>query len=353
MAILKDTWLLTTDESFKLVRSNLLKLVDELDFDPTLDGIAEALGFIDTKVDRHDGEIASLKWVLDLESIDELAEVPLVWNEEWPSKGYKLNRFANWHAISRIATEWFKKNQGSTTLPSEVKDEITKMATQLTRLSARNKKTKNFEVTRLLTNWFGAESKLSPYGQPLFSAVHPVGTTGETQSNVMPNWERLLTQVNLETAIEMARGMKDGNGTQVGFAARSYTLIVWPKLEKTARKILNDMAGAAAAVLDVEVANWVTINIFTVEWFKINLLVLPTLGQPSVKWKVGTWDEWFLLNQEWANEVEAFRFISGYDAIIDSYVDNKTKATIVDIDTYFAVDFYNPEVIIGSTWVNV
>jgi hypothetical protein len=150
----------------------------------------------------------------------------------------------------------------------------------------------------------------------------------------------------------MARGMKDGNGTIVGFSARSYTLIVWPKLEKAARRILNDMAWAAAEVKDVEVANGVTVNIFTVEWFKINLMVLSTLGQPSVSGKVGTWDEWFLLNQEWSNEIEAFRFISGYDAIIDSYIDNKTKATYIDIDTYFTVDFFNPEVIIGSTWVN-
>jgi len=77
--------------------------------------------------------------------------------------------------MSRLVTEWFKKNQGSETLPSEVKDEIQQMATRFTRLAARNKKTKNFKVTRLLTDGFDAStSKLSPYGQPLFSAVHPV-----------------------------------------------------------------------------------------------------------------------------------------------------------------------------------
>jgi hypothetical protein len=42
----------------------------------------------------------------------------------------------------------------------------------------------------------------------------------------MANLERELTQTNLEKAIDMARGMKDGNGTIVGFSARSYTLIV-------------------------------------------------------------------------------------------------------------------------------
>jgi phage major head subunit gpT-like protein len=81
----------------------------------------------------------------------------------------------------------------------------------------------------------------------------------------MPNLKRVLNQANLEEAIEMLRGMKDGNGTIVGFAARSYTLIVSPKLEKTARKVLNNMAGEASAVADVAINNDITMNIFTVE----------------------------------------------------------------------------------------
>jgi hypothetical protein len=47
--------------------------------------------------------------------------------------------------------EWFKKNQSSDTLPAEVKDEIQKIATQMTRLSARAKKARGFDATRIFT----------------------------------------------------------------------------------------------------------------------------------------------------------------------------------------------------------
>jgi hypothetical protein len=53
--------------------------------------------------------------------------------------------------MSKAAIEWFKKNQSSDTLPAEVKDEIQKIATQMTRLSARAKKARGFDATRIFT----------------------------------------------------------------------------------------------------------------------------------------------------------------------------------------------------------
>lgn len=358
MAIFKESWILTTSEGFKLIRSNIEKVVDELNLDPTVDSIVEALGFVETKVTRPDGQITSLKGVLDLENIWELDELPLLADEEGPSKGYELKRYGGKHAMSKAVMKWLEKAQTSDTIPSEVKDEIEKIATKITRLSARAKKARNFLATRLFTEGFSVTASEwpgspTPYGQPLFSDVHPVWTTGTTQSNVMANGERLLTQVNLNTAIAKLRGMKDGNGTTVGFAARSYTLIVGPELEKTARTILNEMSGQAAMVNDVMVTNDVTVSIYQTDWFKINLMVLPTLGQPSVGWTIGTGKEWFLLNHELASELEAFRFISLYEAEISSYTDDNNKATYIDVDSSFTCDFYNPEVIVGSTWINV
>ncbi len=353
MARFSDNWLLTTVEGFKLIRSNILKVVDEMNIDPTLDGVAEALGFVNTPVDRPDWEITSLKGVLDLESIGELDEIPLLGDEEGPSKGFKTQRFAWAHTMSRAATEWLMKATSASTLPTEVKMEIQKIANKMARLSARVKKARNFLATRVLiegfnnANAYGPGSS-TPYGNPLFFNAHPVGETGEVQSNIMEGTDRVLNQVNLEKAIEKARGMKDGNGTIVGFAASAYTLIVGPEGEANARKILNDGKEVASQVADVAISNDITVSIFQMNGFKVNLMVLPTLGQPSVKGKVGSGNEWFLLNTELSRELEAFRFIPLYEAKIDSYEDKKNKATVIDIDTEFTMDFYNPEVIIGS-----
>lgn len=353
MANFKDGGLLTTAEGFKLIRSNIEKVVNELDLDPTLDGVAEALGFINTPVTRPDGKITSLKGVLDLEQIGELDEIPLLTDEEGPEKGYKLKRFAGKHAMSKEVVKWLEKAQSDSTIPTEVKMEIKEIATKITRLSARAKKARNFLATQLLAKGFAVDSaygpgSATPYGQALFSATHPIGDTGETQSNLVTG---ALSQVKLLEAIEALRNMKDGNGTKIGFAASSYTLVVSPAKEADARKILNDGSNFAAQVNDVEVNNDVTMSVFQWDGFKINLMVLPTLGQPSVSGTVGTDDMWFVLNHELAAEIEAFRFIPLYEAEIDSYKDNNNKATYIDIDMSFTVDHYNPEVIVGSTGV--
>ena len=356
MASFKDSWLLTTAEGFKLIRSDIEKIVNEMDLDPTLDGVSEALGFINTPVTRPDWKITTLKGILDLEEVGELDSLPLLGDEEGPTKWFELKRFGGKYAMSKAVVKWLDKARADSTIPGEVKMEIAEIATKISRLSGRVKKARNFLATKLLANWFTATEAFgpgsaSPYGQPLFSAVHPIWTTWATQSNLMAaGATALLTQVNLESAIGLARGMADGNGTIVGFSARSYTLIVWPKLEATARKILNDWSKFAANVDDIAISNDITMSVFQWDGFKINLMVLPTLGQPSKSGTVGTGNEWFVLNQELAAELEAFRFIPLYEAEIDSYKDDNTKVTYIDIDTSFTVDFYNPECIIGSLW---
>lgn len=355
MANFKDTWLLTTHEGFKLIRSNIEKIVDELELDPTLDGVAEALGFVFTPVTRPDGKITTLKWVLDLEEIGELDELPLLEDEEGPEKGYELKRFWGKNAISKAASKWLDKARMDSTIPAEVKDEIAKLTNKVSRLSARAKKARNFLATQLLVKGFSITSDFgpgspTPYGQPLFSAVQPIGTTSTTQSNLMTGGAAVLSQTNLEAAIDRIRNMRDGNGTVIWLAS-SYTLVVGYQQEKLARKILNDGSNFAAASLDVQVNNSVTMSVFQWDGFKINLLVLTTLGQPSVSGTVGTGTEWFLLNHELASEMEAFRLIPLYEAEIDSYKDSNNKVTYIDVDMSFTVDHYNPEVIVGSLWV--
>ena len=353
MAVFTNTGLLTTSEGFKLIRSNIEKIVDELDLDPTLDGVAEALWFVNTPVTRPDWKITSLKGVLDLEEINELDELPLLSDEEWPEKGYELKRFGGKFAFSKAVMKWLDKAQSDSTIPGDVKMEISKMANQFTRLSARARKSRNFLATKLLTEGFTSSAAFwpwsaTPYGQPLFSASHPIGTTGATQSNLETG---ALTQVKLEAALTKLRNMKDGNGTKVGFAASSYTLIVSPAGEANARKILNDGSKFAAQVDDTAVNNDVTLSIFQWDGFRINLMVLPTLGQPSKSGTVWTDTMWFVLNHELAAELEAFRFIPLYEAEIDSYRDDSSKVSYIDIDASFTVDHYNPECIVGSLGV--
>jgi hypothetical protein len=56
--------------------------------------------------------------------------------------------------MSRAVVTWLQKAQSDSTIPQEVKDEIQKIATKLARLSARNKKARNFLVTKIFTEGF-------------------------------------------------------------------------------------------------------------------------------------------------------------------------------------------------------
>jgi hypothetical protein len=106
--------------------------------------------------------MTTLKGVLDLEEVGELDELPMLGDEEGPTKGYELKRFGGKYALSRATVEWLKKAQSDSTLPEDVKMEIQDISSKMVRLSTRNKKTKNFLVTRLFVEGFTGTNAFGP-----------------------------------------------------------------------------------------------------------------------------------------------------------------------------------------------
>ena len=195
---------------------------------------------------------------------------------------------------------------------------------------------------------YGAGSA-SPDGEPLFSNSHIIKSTGATTNDNLVTGA--LTQTKLQEAIGLLRNMKDGMGRTMKRAS-SYQLIVAPAGEADARKILNDGSKFAASVGDTETNNSITENIFAWDGFRVELVVLDTLNQPSADGStIGSDTMWFVVNREAAKEMEAFKFLSLYNDEMTMYVDDATKVMYFDLDLSFTCDHYQPEVIVGSLGV--
>ncbi len=350
--VFKSETIYNENEGAKLLRAEILNIIDEQIFSAGLDPVASSLGFIEEMVELRDGKYTTMLGTNDLEEIGEFDEFAIINKEQGYEKGYELKRFGGKVAISKPLRKWIEVYNGSEKISPSVKTEITKLTRDVQRLVNAAKLTKNNLSTKILTegfvatNAYGAGSA-SPDGVALFSASHVIKSTGDLQSNLQAG---ALTQTTLAAAIEKLRNMKDGMGRKMRRAS-VYSLIVSSENEANARKILNDGSNFAAALSDTETNNSVTSNIFQWDGFRVELLVLDTLNQPSVSWTVGTATAWFLLNKTAASEMEAFRFLTLFNDEVDMYEDKATKVLYVDIDLSATTDHYQSEVIVWSTWV--
>lgn len=340
------------NEWAKLMRSELLTIIQEELYTAGLDPVAQALGFVDEMVTYKDGKYTSMLGFTDMEELGEFDEFPIDNKEQGFEKWFELKRFGKGIAISKPLEKWIEASVKDAKYTPDVKRELQKLSRDVSRLVGSAKLTRNNLVTKVLANWFDITAgfwpgSTSPDGVALFSASHIIKSTGNTQSNLVSG---ALTQAKLEEAIDLLRNMRDGMGRKMRRAS-VYTLVVSSENEKNARQILNDGSNFAASVSDTETNNGVTSNLFMWDGFKIELLVLDTLNQPSVSGNVGSATMWFVINKDCVRDYEAFRMLTLYNDEIDMYRDNKTKALVVDLDFSATADHYQPECIVGSTWV--
>lgn len=336
----------------KLIKPEILKILDEQLFSAWLDPVAESLWFVTELLEIPNGEFTTMLWTHWLQVVGEFDELPLVNKEQGYVKWYKTERRWGTIGISKEARKWIETAVGSPKLSPMAKQELNKLRNDVTTLVNAAKITRNEVATEVLALWFVDTNaywpgSASPDWEPLFSASHIIKSTWETQSNLVSG---ALTAAKLKEAIELLRNMRDWKGRKMK-RAKTYTLIVSSENEANARKILNDGSNFAAYEISTGTAlpNGVTSNLFMWDWFRIELMVLDTLNQPKEDWTtVGSATMWFVLNREAAREMMAFKYLSLYNEEMDMWEDKKTKAIYIDVDLQFTFDHYQPEVIVWS-----
>lgn len=346
---------LMSKDGFQLLVKNILDRFDQMDLDPTTTPIAQSLGVSVTEVTHPEDVIDILGWILDLAEMDEDGKFPLSEDEIIGKKGYSVKRYGERKTIGKMAYEWLlKATKNDKTLPEYVVKDINKLVKTTERLVRKAQKAKNFEITRVLTKGFSKSAKFgagSPAydGEALFSTSHPYGEdeSGQALGNNSNLLTKALTHESLLEAIELMRDIKDENGTRIGVPWK-VTLVIPRKLERTARQILAD----GINFVGVEAGNDNIASVFTFEGYRVELLILDTLGQPSKNGEVGDDKQWFTINMEALNDIEAFKLIYLYNDVIEMFYNKDTKKLTYDIDVSFGTDLFDYKCIVGSTGVD-
>ena len=355
MASFNRDWVLYNDGVLSLMRPELEIALDESQLDPRIwDPILDALGFVTKETRFPKWIVTSRGWVLALKEIGENEERPRMNYANGAEKGYAVKMYGWSYSITKLALKTIKDSGlDKAMFHPTVVSELEELGNNIRQLGYSAKIAKVDEATRLLTSGFVATSSYWP-GSPapdwyaLFSASHASG------NNLMASWSTaLLTQVNLEAAIAKLRAIKNDVGAIYKLPSM-FLLVVWPTLELKARKLLNNMSGMASQVVDVVINNSITVNTFTsIDWFKVGLLVLESIGQPDANWvAIGTGAEWFLLDQNRLKLAQALVLRVLWNDEVDNYIDQRTKEFVIDIDLAFSIEHHKAEIgIVGSLWV--
>jgi len=344
------------NETAELVGTRLLELFEELELNPVIkEDVSGKIGFRDEVVYDKKGYWKTVLWVDEAPIVDEFDTFVIQDKEYGPDKSYALNRYFLGKGFSSTAELWMTKHAQSTTLERDIKRDIAEIGWDMKRQHASIMIAKNNLMTKILTKGFSISApngpwSASPYGQPLFSAVHPIGSTGSTQSNIQSG---ALAAATLEAAVEKHRNMKDGKGNFMD-GADVYKLVVNPRLEKTALELLSAANGYSPFNYSgTEATNPNFTNFFISEdGFRVELVVLKTLGQPdSVEGgTIGTDTMWFLINPDAVSLRGAFKKMNEVEKV-GMYKDEAKNATFFKVETWFGAEFIYPECIVWSTWV--
>jgi len=347
----------SANETAELVGTRLLELFEELELNPVIkEDVAGKIGFEDKVVYDKKGYWTTVLGVDEAPIVDEFDTFVIQDKEYGPDKSYALNRYFLGEGFSSTAELWMQKHQKSTTLEKDIKKDIAEIGGSLRRQHASIMIAKNNLMTKILTKGFSISASngpgsASPYGQPLFSASHPIGSTGETQSNLASG---ALSVDTLKDAVDKLRNMKDGKGNFLE-GATAYKLIVSPRLERTAIEILSGENGFSPYNYSgAEATNNNFTNFFISEdGFKVQLVVLNTIGQPDAieGGTIGNDAMWFLINPEVVALRGAFRKMNEVEQV-GMYKDEAKNATFFKIETWFGAEFVYPECIVGYDWVS-
>lgn len=358
MAHVLQTWVLSTDETYKIVGEVLQELWDETMNDPRIaEDVAGKIGFVDEPVTQKNGYFQTILGVTPAEFVSEFAEFTLDEKEFGNKKYYDVVRVYKGHGTSSEASKWIDIISANSEIPADIKKQVLNSKSESERIVKSIKLAQNNYYTRILTEGFSISSKFWPwsktaYDKPLFATDHPVGETGATQSNLLTGADAPLTFANLLKAIELHRGMKDGLGVKVN-KANTYRLIVSRANEKLATDILSESNGFAPVTYTGTAAtNNNYGNVFMRPWYKVQLVVLETLGQPNGKGgTIGTDTMWFLINEDAMAMRKAFIKFQLKELEVAYFKDDKTKASYFTAELHFGAEHMYPEVIVGSQWV--
>lgn len=336
------------ENSQDILTPTLIDIINQRIAESGYDDEFMKVGYVTEEVFTKDGTITSMIGPEALKEIVEGATAPIINKEQGFEKSFRIKQFARKMIVSKLLSKWIMKNQTLASADPSVQTEIRKLMEDVTFLADGAKLTLNNEGIGLLaagfsvSKPFGAGSA-SPDGEALFSNSHIIKKTWGTYDNLASG---VINEANLRAAIDLHKtDIRMGNGRRVR-TADVYTLLVPRALETLARTVLTPVGFGSGAFSTTDM------TIFDFEGNKLRLIVSDVLGQPDDNGgTIGNDLQWFVINDGLARQIKAFRVFELYGQEVTTWFDDDTGNFYVKLDMAFGVDHYQPEVIVGSTWV--
>lgn len=322
---------------------------------------AELLGCVTTQALTPDQKFRASIGAYELDEIDEGDDFPIMKTGMTKEKGFAIKQYANQIPITKLFMKWIETAKTLEWADTSVKQEIGRLADNITALRRGKVKIVNQVALKVLTQGFSISATNGPgsataYGQALFSAAHPYGqgvTAGTFQNVLGGTWfgtlNGVLNATNLQGALNVLKqSCRLQNGDRVDTPS-VYKLLVSRANAVNARTILNT-ANSQAGMFAGTGSNAMLLNQFNFNGNKVEIVELPYLGGRDGKWAtIGSDTMWFVMDTEGANMAKALRMIKLYDAETGAYTNDSTKTSYVTIDLWFTVDHYGLEsYIVGS-----
>lgn len=336
------------ESTSEILVPTLVDIINERIAESGYDDEFMKVGYVQEEVFTKDGTITSMIWPEALKEILEGESAPIINKEQGFEKGFRVKVYATKMVVSKLLSKWIQKNETLASADSSVQTEINKLMEDVAFLADGAKLTLNNEGIGVLangftiTNAYGAGSA-SPDGKALFAADHIIKKTGGSYSNTLTG---VLSATTLKAAVQKHKTeIRMGNGRRVR-TADVYQLLVPRAIETLAREILTADGFGTGSYSTTDM------TIFDFQGSKVELIVSDVLGQPDDNGgTVGNDAQWFLINSSLAKRIRAFRVFELYGQEVTNWYDKDTGNYYVKLDMAFGVDHYQPEVVVGVTWV--
>ena len=366
---IRKSWLLSTNEAYKLVADVAIDFFDEEKLNPaTKDDVWKLFWFTPFPVSSPQGHIRTILGTEETPFVGEFSPHVNVEDEYWPTIGYGTKRTFPSRSMSSEVQKWItqasKNMQVSAPLLEDLKRSFDWMRKAIIASRITFNKYKALIFTEWFANitneyWFGSQVY---DGQALFSQNHTVAKTWETYSNIIEDDTTAtnygaLTYSHLSKAIDRLRRMKDGLGNTITLPKNwIYDLYVPTRLERTAGDILN-MNGERSPYTysGTEANNDNYENVFNMrDWFRVRLNVVEIFDQPTnLVSSKRIWNDtmWFLVNKTLCEDKKALIDINLWAAKMKMYEDDRTNVYTMSYDEHKWAEALYPECFVGSLWI--
>ena len=336
----------------------IVSSIDNAKFVDVYEPTKQSLYFTETPVlgpnDEH-GSFDPGSW---LSEAWELEKAPELARRFGNTKGIYQKNYKGKISVTGTFYDWMKTTNSIKGANSDVQAKVLDMGKNMKYIMQNGSKSKAQVLVKVLTQWelwtsANWPGSLTPDGQPLFSASHPIEITGGTQSNIQ-TWvfttdaDRITA---LTAAVNKLRNMRLSNGDFVSTVAGSsepYVLKVSvPEALAWKRALNGNMKYSGQGT------NANAVNIFEVADFMVKVeecAILGTYDADGVM--IGNTTAAYLMNPVYLREAEALKTysIKPLTVVTD---ENKDPESYVAIWTMlFGADHYGAELgIVKLTWV--